>query len=189
MEYFAKRVRSGLISLAALVIFYRSAMALARASRSKARPGPGAQPGRGALNGLLGWFLLNTGAGSSPRRSGRRPARAVRLLHDRRHLRWPHACENLRLQLARPPSSRSRSPSCLRTGVGLVRESAAALLDEEDSATIGKIVLGLNVLLKDGVEEAGDHGARPARHPLRTLHPCRRSSRRSRVPPGGRSAR
>jgi divalent metal cation (Fe/Co/Zn/Cd) transporter len=53
-----------------------------------------------------------------------------------------------------------------RTGYRLVREAAAALLDEEDSGTIGPIIAGINGILLQGVDETGVitvHGLRAIR--------------------------
>ncbi|MEK7233869.1 MAG: cation diffusion facilitator family transporter [Elusimicrobiota bacterium] len=168
MEYFAAAFEGGLISLAALVIFYESAMALARGVELKSLGlGLALNLAAGALNGLLGWFLLNTG----------RRLKSKTLEADGQHVLSDFYTTGgifVGLMLVKisgynwldPVIAIAVAVLLAKTGVGLVRESAAALLDEEDSATIGKIVLGLNVLLKDGVEESGvitAHGLRAIR--------------------------
>ncbi|MEK7858845.1 MAG: cation diffusion facilitator family transporter [Elusimicrobiota bacterium] len=168
MEYFAAAFEGGLISLAALVIFYESAFALFRGVELKSLGvGMLLNLSAGALNGLLGWYLLSTG----------RRLKSKTLEADGHHVLSDfYTTGGILLGLLSvqatgfwwldPLVAMGVGVLLLRTGYKLVRESAAALLDEEDSHTIGTIVAGLDALLKDGVKETGVitvHGLRAIR--------------------------
>lgn len=168
MEYFAAAFEGGLISLAAIVIFYESILALLRGVELKSL-GAGIliNIGAGALNGLLGWFLLSTG----------RRLKSKTLEADGHHVLsdfYTTLGIFVGLLLVRATSLWWLDPliaigvagMLAKTGYRLVRESAAALLDEEDSAMIGRIVADLDSLLKVGVDETGVitvHGLRAIR--------------------------
>jgi cation diffusion facilitator family transporter len=121
----------------------------------------------GALNGLLGWFLLRTG----------RRLKSKTLEADGHHVLSDFYTTGgifaglLLVQVTGyawldPVIAICVAVLLAKTGFGLVRESAAALLDEEDSATIATIVAALDGLLKKGVEETGVitvHGLRAIR--------------------------
>lgn len=168
MEYFSAAFEGGLISLAALVIFYESAMALIRGVELRSLGlGMALNIGAGALNGLLGWFLLSTG----------RRLRSKTLEADGQHVLSDFYTTigifvALMLVAATgwswldPLVAMGVGVLLARTGYRLVRESAAALLDEEDSEIIDSIVAGLNGLLIKGVAETGVitvHGLRAIR--------------------------
>lgn len=168
MEYFAAAFEGGLISLAAVLILYESVLALARGVELRSLGlGMALNVSAGALNGLLGWYLL---------RAGRR-LKSKTLEADGHHVLsdfYTTVGIFLGLLLVRLTGSSWLDPLIAiavavllaRTGFGLVRESAAALLDEEDSATIAVIVAALEDLLKKGVDETGVitvHGLRAIR--------------------------
>ena len=168
MEYFAAAFEGGLISLAALVIFYESSMALIRGVELKSLGlGMALNIFAGVLNGLLGWFLLTTG----------RRLKSKTLEADGHHVLSDfHTTGGIFIGLMLvsitgyswldPVIAIAVAVLLARTGFGLVRESAAALLDEEDSSTIGPLVAALNEFLKKGVKETGVitvHGLRAIR--------------------------
>ncbi|MDD5302892.1 MAG: cation diffusion facilitator family transporter [Elusimicrobia bacterium] len=168
MEYFAAAFEGGLISLAAVIIFYESALALARGVELKSLGlGLALNMGAGALNGLLGWFLLTTG----------RRLKSKTLEADGHHVLSDFYTTGgifaglMLVQITGyswldPVIAIAVAVLLAKTGFGLVRESAAALLDEEDSAMIATIVADLDVLLKKGVDESGVitvHGLRAIR--------------------------
>lgn len=168
MEYFAAAFEGGLISLAAVIIIYESVMALYTGLALKSLGvGMALNLFAGALNGLLGWWLVRTG----------KRLRSKTLEADGHHVmsdfystagifvglvlviltgRWwldPLVAMVVGFMLA-------------RTGFRLVRESAATLLDEEDTAMIEKIVHALDGLLRRGVAKTGVitvHGLRAIR--------------------------
>lgn len=168
MEYFAAAFEGGLISLAALVIFYESVLALLRGVELKSLGlGLALNIAAGALNGLLGWFLLTTG----------RRLKSKTLEADGHHVLSDFYTTGgifVGLVLMHitgyswldPLIAMAVAVLLAKTGFGLVRESAAALLDQEDSATISAIVAGLDGLLKKGVDQTGVitvHGLRAIR--------------------------
>ncbi len=168
MEYFAAAFEGGLISLAASVIVYEAAMALLRGVELKSLgTGMLINAGAGALNGLLGWYLLRTG----------RRLKSKTLEADGQHVLSDFyttigiffgllLVKATGLAWLDPLIALAVAVLLGKTGFRLVRESAAALLDEEDSATIGAIVAGLDGLLKKGVDETGVitvHGLRAMR--------------------------
>jgi cation diffusion facilitator family transporter len=168
MEYFAAAFEGGLISLAAVLIFYESVLALARGVELKSLGlGLALNIAAGALNGLLGWYLLRTG----------RRLNSKTLEADGHHVLSDFYTTGgifvglLLVQLTGlswldPLIAIAVAVLLAKTGFGLVRESAAALLDEEDSETIAVIVSALDRLLKKGVDESGVitvHGLRAIR--------------------------
>lgn len=168
MEYFAAAFEGGLISLAAVLIFYESIMALVRGVELKSLGlGMALNIAAGALNGLLGWYLLRTG----------RRLNSKTLEADGHHVLSDFyttggifvgllLVQATGLSWLDPAIAIAVAVLLAWTGFGLVRESAAALLDEEDSATIDAIVSALGGLLKKGVDETGVitvHGLRAIR--------------------------
>lgn len=168
MEYFAAAFEGGLITLAAIIIIYESIMALLSGLELKSLGlGMALNLAAGALNGLLGWWLVRTG----------RRLRSKTLEADGRHVLsdfYTTAGIFVGLILVMATGSWWLDPLVAmavgvllaRTGFGLVRESAAALLDEEDSAMIEKIVATLDRLLRRGVGKTGIitvHGLRAIR--------------------------
>ncbi len=168
MEYFAAAFEGGLISLAAIVIFYESTMALIRGVELKSLGlGLALNLAAGALNGLLGWFLLTTG----------RRLKSKTLEADGHHVLSDFYTTGgifAGLMLVHftgfawldPLIAMAVAVLLAKTGFSLVRESASALLDEEDEPMIERIVSGLDGLLKKGVDETGVitvHGLRAIR--------------------------
>ena len=168
MEYFASAFEVGLISLAAVLILYESVAALIHGVELRSLGlGLGLNIAAGALNGLLGWFLLRTGL----------RLKSKTLEADGHHVLTDFYTTGgifVGLLLVHftgyswldPVIAIAVAVLLARTGFGLVRESAAALLDEEDSSTIGTIVTALDGILKMGVDETGvitAHGLRAIR--------------------------
>ncbi len=168
MEFFAAAFEGGLISLAALVIIYESALALVRGVELKSLgTGMMISLGAGALNGLLGWYLLSMG----------RRLKSKTLEADGHHVLSDFYTTGgifCGLMLVTVTGFHWLDPVAAiavalllgKTGFGLVRQSAAALLDEEDVGTIDSIVAGLAAMLKKGVNETGVitvHGLRAIR--------------------------
>lgn len=168
MEYLAAAFEGGLISLAALVIFFEASSALVRGVEPKSLGlGMLINLGAGTLNGLLGWFLLSAG----------RRLKSKTLEADGQHVLSDFYTTGgilAGLLLVRATGFWRLDPLMAilvgvvlaKTGWGLVRESAAALLDQEDSPTIEAIMTGLNTLLKKGVDKTGVitvHGLRAIR--------------------------
>lgn len=167
MEFFAAAFEGGLISLASVLIV----VAAARALYLGARPhdlgaGLAVNVGAGALNGLLGWYLVARG----------RALGSKALEADGRHVFSDFATTGgilagllvvaaTGLWWLDPLIALGVGAWLGRTGFRLVRESAAALLDEEDGETIARLVTALDALLRKGV---ADHGVITV-HGLRAL--------------------
>ena len=168
MEYFAAAFEGGLISLAAVVIIYQSILALFSGLELKNLGlGMVLNISAGALNGLLGWWLVRTG----------KRLHSKTLEADGHHVisdfySTGGILVGLSLVIATGFSwidpLLAIGVGCLlaKTGFRLVRESAAALLDEEDPAMIDKIVAALDPLMRRGVVQTGVitvHGLRAIR--------------------------
>jgi len=168
VEFLAAAFEGGLISLAALIIVYESTLALARGVELKSLgTGMLINIGAGALNGLLGWYLLSAG----------RRLKSKTLEADGHHVLsdfYTTLGIFTGLMMVRFTGFAWLDPVLAlivavilgKTGYRLVREAAAALLDEEDSATITSIVSGIGEILKKGVDETGVitvHGLRAIR--------------------------
>lgn len=168
IEYLAAAFEGGLITLAAAVIAYESAQALVEgvALRSLGA-GMLVNLAAGLLNGLLGWYLVREGRRLS---SKTLEADGHHVLSD--FLTTAGILAGLLLVRATglswldPLVALGVAAVLARTGARLVREAASGLLDEEDSATIGSILGGLNSLLSKPVDETGVitvHGLRAIR--------------------------
>lgn len=168
MEYFSAAFEGGLISLAAAMIVYESAVSLVRGVELRdLGAGLALNLGAGALNGLLGWYLLSRG----------RSLKSKTLEADGHHVLsdfYTTAGIAAGLLVVKTTGWTVLDPLIAaavglllgRTGFRLVRESAAALLDEEDSPTIDAIVRGVDQVLARGVDETGVitvHGLRAIR--------------------------
>ena len=168
VEFLAAAFEGGLITLAALIIVYESSLALANGVELK-RLGTGMllSLGAGLMNGLLGWFLLKEGRRLS---SKTLEADGHHVLSDFYTTVGIFAglvlVKVTGLSWLDPFAALLVAALLGRTGYRLVREAAAALLDEENPATIGSIVAGINGILEDGVDETGVitvHGLRAIR--------------------------
>jgi cation diffusion facilitator family transporter len=168
VEFLAAAFEGGLITLAALIIVYESVRALIHGVELKSLGlGMLINIGAGALNGLLGWYLLSTG----------RRLNSKALEADGHHVLsdfYTTLGIFVGLLLVKATGVAWLDPVLAlfvaaalgRTGYRLVREAAAALLDEEDSGTIGPLVSGIDKILKKGVDETGVitvHGLRAMR--------------------------
>lgn len=168
MEYFAAAFEGGLISLAAAIIFYESIMALARGLPLKSLGlGMAVNLSAGALNGLLGWYLLNTG----------RRLKSKTLEADGQHvlsdfyttlgiLAGLLLVKATGLWWLDPLTALAVGALLARTGFKLVRAAAAALLDEEDPALTAALAATMDGLIRKGVAESGVitvHGLRVMR--------------------------
>lgn len=146
IEYFSAAFEGGLISLAAVFILLEAAKGLIYGVELK-------DLGRGllvnllagALNGLLGWFLLSQG----------RKTRSKALEADGHHILsdfWTTvgiASGLLAVKLTGitwfdPVMAMVVGLLLARTGFRLVRESSQALLDMEDPDVLGKVVEAMN---------------------------------------------
>lgn len=146
IEYFSAAFEGGLISLAAVFILLEAAKGLIYGVELK-------DLGRGllvnllagALNGLLGWFLLSQG----------RKTRSKALEADGHHILsdfWTTvgiASGLLAVKLTGitwfdPVMAMIVGLLLARTGFRLVRESSQALLDMEDPDVLGKVVEAMN---------------------------------------------
>ncbi|OIO06698.1 MAG: hypothetical protein AUJ52_11815 [Elusimicrobia bacterium CG1_02_63_36] len=174
MEYFAAAFEGGLISLAAVLIVYEAVQVLL----SGARPhhlglGMAVNVGAGALNGLLGWYLVRQGRALG---SKALEADGFHVLAD--FVTTLGIFTGLLAVLASgwgwldPVIAIVVGFWLARTGFGLVRESAAALLDEEDVVMTERLTTAIDVLVKQGVAAHGVitvHGLRAIRSG-RTTH-------------------
>ena len=168
MEFFAAAFEGGLISLAAVLIFYEALRALLRgAAPHDLGLGILVNVGAGAVNGLLGWYLVNAGRWLNWKTL---EADGYHVLSDFATTGGILVGLGLVALTGRwwldPLTALGVSAVLARTGFGLVRQSAAALLDEEDSETIAALVGRIDGLLKRGVAETGVitvHGLRAIR--------------------------
>lgn len=168
VEFLAAAFEGGLISLAAVIIVYESGLALLRGVELKSLgTGMLINAGAGALNGLLGWYLLSAG----------RRLKSKTLEADGHHVLTDFyttlgiiggllLVKLTGLSWLDPLLALMVAVLLGKTGYRLVREAAAALLDEEDTGTIAPIVAGIRGILKEGVDETGVitvHGLRAIR--------------------------
>jgi len=168
VEFLAAAFEGGLISLAALIIVYESALALLNGVELKSLgTGMLINAGAGALNGLLGWYLLSAG----------RRLKSKTIEADGHHVLSDFyttiglivgltAVRVTGLSWLDPLLALCVAVLLGKTGYRLVREAGAALLDEEDTATIATIVGGIGEILRKGVDETGIitvHGLRAIR--------------------------
>jgi cation diffusion facilitator family transporter len=168
VEFLAAAFEGGLITLAALIIVYEASAALVHGVElKKLGAGMALNLGAGLLNGLLGWFLLREGHRLN---SKTLEADGHHVLSDFYTTLGIFAA----LMLVKATGLSWLDPLVAllvaallgRTGYRLVREAAAALLDEENPATIRSIVAGIDKILKSGVDETGVitvHGLRAIR--------------------------
>ncbi len=168
VEFLAAAFEGGLISLAALIIVYESALALLNGVvLTSLGTGMLINAGAGALNGLMGWYLLSAG----------RRLKSKTLEADGQHVMSDFyttlgliagltAVSVTGLSWLDPVLALCVAVLLGKTGYRLVREAAAALLDEEDTGMIATIVGGIGEILKKGVDETGViavHGLRAIR--------------------------
>ena len=168
MEFFAAAFEGGLISLASVLIVLAATRALLLGGRPHDLGlGLAVNATGGAINGLLGWYLLSRGKSLGSKA----------LEADGRHVLSDFvttggvlvglgAAALTGLWWLDPLLALAVGAWLGRTGFKLVRESAAALLDEEDAETIGRLVTALDTMLHRGVADHGVitvHGLRAMR--------------------------
>lgn len=168
MEYFAAAFEGGLISLAAVLIVWEALQALFAGARPHDLGfGLAVNLGAGALNGLLGWYLVRQGRALG---SKALEADGHHVLTD--FVTTAGILAGLLLVMATGLGWLDPLIAVLvgvwlgRTGFHLVRESAAALLDEEDTAMTELLVSSIDSLVKKGVDAHGVitvHGLRAIR--------------------------
>lgn len=168
MEFFAAAFEGGLISLASVLIVVSSVRALVQGDRPHDLGlGLAVNVGAGALNGLLGWYLLRRGRALG---SKALEADGHHVLSD--FVTTGGILAGLLVVAATglwwldPLIALVVGAWLGRTGFKLVRESAAALLDEEDGETIARLVTALDALIRQGVKGHGVitvHGLRAMR--------------------------
>lgn len=163
MEFFSAAFEGGLISLAGLWILYEAAAALlAGTAPRRLDTGLLVSAGAGLLNGGLGLYLVREGKRTS---SKTLEADGHHVLSDF----WTTAGILGGLLAVKVTGWNWLDPVLagvvalllFRTGFHLVRESAAALLDEEDTATVGRLVQAIGACLDDKVITV--HGLRAIR--------------------------
>lgn len=168
MEFFAAAFEGGLISLASVLIAVSALRALVQGDRPHDLGlGLAVNVGAGALNGLLGWYLLRRGRALG---SKALEADGHHVLSD--FVTTGGILAGLLVVAATglwwldPVIALLVGAWLGRTGFKLVRASAAALLDEEDAETIARLVTALDALIRPGVKGHGVitvHGLRAMR--------------------------
>lgn len=163
IEFFSAAFEGGLIAFAALLILYQALSALVVGPELHALDvGLVLVLVAGLANAALGVFLVRTG-----RRAG-----SLALVADGKHVlsdSWTSAGIVVGLLLVKATGLMWLDPlvACLvalllfRTGYRLVRESAAGLLDEEDTPLLERLVAVLGRRLGQGM--VGVHGLRAMR--------------------------
>src|SRR5262245_33582642 len=142
IEYFAAAFEGGLIAFAAIMIIYEVAQAFIEPSDLRQLDlGLVITLGAGIANAALGWFLVRTGKATE----------SLTLIADGKHVLsdfWTSVGVVVGLLLVRLTGISWFDPLVAVlvgvnlgwTGVKLVRHAAGGLLDEEDTALIGKLV-------------------------------------------------
>lgn len=146
IEHFSAAFEGGLISLAAVLILFEAAKGLYYGVELKDLGlGLGVNLLAGAINGLLGWFLLTQG----------RRTRSKALEADGHHILsdfWTTvgivagllAVKLTGLRWLDPVMAMIVGLLLARTGFRLVRESSQALLDMEDPEVLAKVLAAMN---------------------------------------------
>jgi cation diffusion facilitator family transporter len=142
IEYFAAAFEGGLIAFAAIMIIYEAAQAFVEPpDLQQLDLGLVITLGAGIANAVLGWFLVRTGKATE----------SLTLIADGKHVLsdfWTSVGVVVGLLLVRLTGITWFDPLVAVlvgvnlgwTGVKLVRHAAGGLLDEEDTALIGKLV-------------------------------------------------
>jgi cation diffusion facilitator family transporter len=153
VEYFTAAFEGGMIALAAVLIIKESGEALLFGHQVRQLDfGLLITVGTGAMNALLGWYLLQVG----------KRYRSVSLVAD-----GTHVLSDFRTSLATaiglalvrvtgrawfdPAVAALIGLSLVWTGARLVRHAAGGLLDEEDTGLLGRVVEAINTNLVPGV--------------------------------------
>jgi cation diffusion facilitator family transporter len=153
IEFFSAAFEGGLIAFAAVLIVYEVVLALIRGPEIRALDvGVAIVLGAGVVNLLLGWYLVRTG----------RRYDSLTLVADGRHVLadfYTSAGIVVGLLLVRftgigwldPLVAAVVALNLLWTGFRLVRQAAGGLLDEEDTALLGRLLDVLESRLGQGV--------------------------------------
>jgi len=153
VEFFSAAFEGGLIAFAAVLIVYEVILSLLRGPEVKALDvGVSIVLGAGLVNLLLGWYLVRTG----------RKYESLTLVADGRHVLadfYTSAGIVVGLLLVRftgitwldPVVAAVVAMNLLWTGFRLVRQAAGGLLDEEDTALLGRLLEVLQPHLSQGV--------------------------------------
>jgi cation diffusion facilitator family transporter len=153
IEFFSAAFEGGLIAFAAVLIVYEVVLALLRGPEIRALDvGVAIVLGAGVVNLLLGWYLVRTG----------RRYDSLTLVADGRHVLadfYTSAGIVVGLLLVRftgigwldPLVAAVVALNLLWTGFRLVRQAAGGLLDEEDTALLGRLLDVLESRLGQGV--------------------------------------
>lgn len=153
IEYFSAVFEGGLIAFAAVAIGWYAVEDLVRGPEVGAvELGLALTVGAGLANAALGWYLVRVG----------RRARSIALVADGQHVLsdfWTSAGVVVGLALVRltgfawldPVTALVVAANLARTGVGLVREAAGGLLDEEDTALLGRLVAAFDANRRPGI--------------------------------------
>lgn len=153
IEFFSAAFEGGLIFCAALLILWQAAFAFHAGKVPHAvDAGLLLTVGAGAVNGLLGWFLI---------RHGRRH-RSAAIEADGQHVLsdfWTSLAVAVGLLavsitgswLFDPLAATAMGLWLLLTGWKIVRRAAGALLDEEDPALLARVVAVLAPRVHDGI--------------------------------------
>lgn len=146
IEFFSAAFEGGLISLASVLIIYEAVLAIIHPPELKELNwGLALNLGAGALNGLLGWFLLTMG----------KKTRSKALEADGHHVLsdfYTTLAIGAGLLLVKATGLTWLDPAMAlgvgflmaRAGFKLVKSSADALLDAEDPEMLNKVVDGIN---------------------------------------------
>jgi len=153
MEYFSAAFEGGLIAFAAVAIAWYAVEDLVRGPRVGAvEIGVALTVTAGAANAALGWYLVSTG----------RRVQSLVLIADGQHVLsdfWTSLGAVIGLVLVRltgvawldPAVALALAANLAFTGFRLVRNAAGGLLDEEDSALLGRLVAAFDVQRTDGI--------------------------------------
>lgn len=168
IEFFSAAFEGGLIAFAALMIGWTALVQLWRGPQLRQlEVGLALTLAAGLVNAALGWWLVRTG----------RRTRSLVLVADGQHVLsdfWTSAGVVVGLFLVRatgvvwidPVMAMLVGANLGYTGVRLVREAAGALLDEQDTVTIDRLVAVMNGTRDEGIIDV---------HRLRAIRAGRRT--------------
>lgn len=153
IEYFSAVFEGGLIAFAAVAIGWYASEDLVRGAEvGRLELGVVVTAGAGLANAVLGWYLVRVG----------RREQSIALVADGQHVLsdfWTSAGVVVGLVLVRvtglawldPVTALVVAANLARTGVGLVRQAAGGLLDEEDTGLIERLVEAFDACRRPGI--------------------------------------
>jgi cation diffusion facilitator family transporter len=153
IEYFAATFEGGLITFAAIMIIYEAVQGfLEPPALTQLDLGLMIILAAGVANAALGWFLIRTG----------KATQSLTLIADGKHVLsdfWTSVGVIVGLLLVRltgiawfdPLVAAIVGVNLGRTGIRLVRHAAGGLLDEEDTALIGKLLNAFDAYRLPGI--------------------------------------